>query len=71
MSTGAEHPCASVPVLLCSTTPHYSSEHPLDSFGIQIMADFVAILRRPVIGTRIDHLFIWNWKTGQLVTVRL
>ncbi|KAF8526809.1 hypothetical protein JB92DRAFT_2870066 [Gautieria morchelliformis] len=63
MSTGARHPCAAEPVLSCVPTL-------LDTqydFSIQIMGDFLAVLYRTPAGYLMDLLYLWDWKTGQLL----
>ncbi|KAF8510527.1 hypothetical protein JB92DRAFT_2939190 [Gautieria morchelliformis] len=63
MSTGARHPCATDPVLSCVPTL-------LDTyciFSIQIMGDFLAVLYYTPGGYMRDLLYIWDWKTGQLL----
>ena len=65
MSTGMNHPQAVVGVL--SSIPN-----PVNrgcNFIIQIMDQFLAILFHTVTGRSQDQLFIWNWMTGELVTV--
>ncbi|KAF8506454.1 hypothetical protein JB92DRAFT_724969 [Gautieria morchelliformis] len=65
MSTGARHPCAAEPVLSCVPAPLNRQ-----SFRIQIMGEFLAALyRTPEIYLK-NILYIWNWKTGQLLIVR-
>ncbi|KAF8506455.1 hypothetical protein JB92DRAFT_724493 [Gautieria morchelliformis] len=62
MRTGARHPCAAKPVLSCVPAPLNRQ-----SFDIQIMGDFLAALyRTPEVYLK-NILYIWNWKTGQLV----
>ncbi|KAF8510617.1 hypothetical protein JB92DRAFT_2938831, partial [Gautieria morchelliformis] len=63
MSTGARHPCATDPVLSCVPTF-------LDTrydFSIQIMGEFLAVLYYTPADHLRDLLFIWDWKTGQLL----
>ncbi|KAF8515652.1 hypothetical protein JB92DRAFT_2913961 [Gautieria morchelliformis] len=67
MSTGAYHPCASDSVLACAVT----LKGPPDHFVIQIMGDCLAVLHDTPAGGLRDILFIWDWKTGQLLTVHL
>ena len=63
MSNGDNHPSASDSVLFCTPAPDRLENR----FIIQIMGDFLAILLRAVM----DQLFVWNWKTGRLVFVRM
>lgn len=66
MISGKRHPSASDPVL--SFIPDiYQEPH---DFVIQIMDDFIAILFHTPFGSWSDELFIWNWKTARLLTVR-
>jgi hypothetical protein len=40
-------------------------------FIIQIMGDFLAVFYHTPVGCLRDLLFIWDWKTGQLLMVRI
>ncbi|KAF8510601.1 hypothetical protein JB92DRAFT_3118774 [Gautieria morchelliformis] len=65
MSTGAPHPCATDPVLSC--VPIF-----LDiryDLSVQIMGKFVAVLYHTPAEDSRDLLFIWDWKTGQLLII--
>ncbi|KAF8515650.1 hypothetical protein JB92DRAFT_3114762 [Gautieria morchelliformis] len=63
MSTGAHHPCASDPVLACVL----DLDDPQDHFVIELMGDFLALLHYSPEDSLGDVLFIWDWKTGQLL----
>lgn len=66
MSTGKINSSASDPILIGISAP----EHPGNKFSIQIMDEFLAVLFHVVLSSFMDEFFVWNWKTGQLVTVR-
>ncbi|KAF8524159.1 hypothetical protein JB92DRAFT_2881353 [Gautieria morchelliformis] len=63
MSTGERHPCATEPVLSCVPTL-LDTDY---SFNTQIMGDFLAILYRTPGDYLRDQLYVWDWKTGQLL----
>jgi hypothetical protein len=66
MRSGGNHPNASAPILSC--IPCLSS--PNYNFIIQVMGDFLAVLFHTPIGYLKGELFIWDWKSGRLLTVR-
>ncbi|KAF8493317.1 hypothetical protein JB92DRAFT_2999971 [Gautieria morchelliformis] len=63
MSTGVCHPCATDPVLSCVPT-FLDTQYDI---SIQIMGEFLAVLYHTPAGHLRDLLFIWDWKTGQLL----
>ncbi|KAF8510622.1 hypothetical protein JB92DRAFT_433502 [Gautieria morchelliformis] len=67
MSTGAPHLCATDAVLSC--VPIFLNT-PYD-LSIQIMGEFLAVLYHTPAEDSRDLLFIWDWKTGQLLILRL
>lgn len=68
LSTGKNHPYATDGVLSCRPEV-YNME---SGFVIQVMGDYVGVLFHPPLRPGFvfrDQLFIWNWKTGKLVSV--
>jgi len=69
MDSGDAHPLAASHVLKC-TSKHDITRRFQSDLVIQVMDDYVAVLFHSRGFACQEQLFIWNWKSGGLLTVR-